>query len=168
MVPTNRSVVTPLDIWAPFWTLAATCGELALAATQTVGHRLNMLAGAGDNPTARERREFFRMGSEKVEAALDSSRAVSVNWNVLNRQLTLLAEAQGQLLAAAAGLAGARTFRELTTAQRRYWEAWAKSGETGLALWLTGMEVARQGLLPIHAKATANARRLGLAELRRR
>ncbi len=168
MAHTSKSTVTPFDAWLPCWALATTCAELALAATQTVSHRLNMLAGVGDKPTARERREIFRMGSEKMEATWDSTQAMWGSWNVLSRQSTLLAQAQGQLLAASAGLATARTVQELTAAQWCYWEALGKSGETGLALWVTGMKVAQQGLSPFHARATANARRLESAGSRRR
>ncbi|MDX1656581.1 MAG: hypothetical protein R3310_15340, partial [Candidatus Competibacteraceae bacterium] len=80
----SRTTMTPLDAWAPFWALTTTGTEMATAAAQTIGHRLNMLAKAGHNPNARERRELLRMGSEKLEAALASSRAMSGSWNVLN------------------------------------------------------------------------------------
>ena len=167
MARKSRSTIAPFDVWTPFWNLATAGTEMAIAATQTIGHRVNMLAGAGDNPTARERREFFRMGSEKLEAAFDSANAMSGSWNVLGRQMNLLAKAQGQLLSATAGLTTARTFQEMTTAQQRYWEALTKGGEATLAVWAVGMKIAQRGLLPIHAKATANAKRLGLTGSRR-
>lgn len=42
--------------------------ELALAVPQVVGHRLTRLALAGAAPSARDRREFQRMGAEKAAA----------------------------------------------------------------------------------------------------
>ena len=48
--------------------LARQASELALAVPQVVGHRLTRLALAGPMPNARDRREFYTMGQEKVHA----------------------------------------------------------------------------------------------------
>jgi len=48
--------------------LARQASELALAVPQVVAHRLTRLALAGPIPNARDRREFYRMGQEKVHA----------------------------------------------------------------------------------------------------
>ena len=42
--------------------------DLAVAAPQVVAHRLTRMAMAGANPSARDRREFTRMVSEKQTA----------------------------------------------------------------------------------------------------
>ena len=46
--------------------------ELALAVPQVVSHRVARMAAAGPWPGARDRREFHRMGSEKVAAFHES------------------------------------------------------------------------------------------------
>jgi hypothetical protein len=48
--------------------LARQASELALAVPQVVAHRLTRLALAGPVPSARDRREFYAMGQEKVHA----------------------------------------------------------------------------------------------------
>ena len=48
--------------------LGRQAAELAVAAPQVIAHRLARLALAGAAPDARDRREFTRMGAEKVAA----------------------------------------------------------------------------------------------------
>lgn len=48
--------------------LARQASELAIAVPQVVAHRLTRLALAGPMPHARDRREFYTMGQEKVHA----------------------------------------------------------------------------------------------------
>jgi hypothetical protein len=48
--------------------LARQATELAIAVPQVVAHRLTRLAFAGPVPSARDRREFYAMGQEKVHA----------------------------------------------------------------------------------------------------
>jgi hypothetical protein len=48
--------------------LARQASELALAVPQVVAHRLTRMALAGPWPNARDRREFYTMGQEKVHA----------------------------------------------------------------------------------------------------
>jgi hypothetical protein len=48
--------------------LARQVTELSVAAPQVVAHRLTRLALAGPLPNARDRREFYTMGQEKLHA----------------------------------------------------------------------------------------------------
>lgn len=48
--------------------LAAQAAELAIAVPQVVAHRMTRMALAGAQPSARDKREFQRMGQEKVLA----------------------------------------------------------------------------------------------------
>jgi hypothetical protein len=48
--------------------LAVKAAELAIAVPQVVAHRLTRMALAGAKPSARDQREFRRMGQEKVHA----------------------------------------------------------------------------------------------------
>ncbi|MES3013672.1 MAG: hypothetical protein V4750_08110, partial [Pseudomonadota bacterium] len=49
--------------------LALKSGEMLAASAQVIGQRSRRIAAAGANPNARDRREFARMGREKIEAA---------------------------------------------------------------------------------------------------
>jgi len=48
--------------------LAAQTVDLAFAVPQVLAHRLTRMAMAGATPSARDQREFYRMGTEKVAA----------------------------------------------------------------------------------------------------
>jgi len=52
--------------------LARQATELAVAVPQVVAHRLTRMAIAGPVPNARDRREFYNMGQEKVHAMWQS------------------------------------------------------------------------------------------------
>lgn len=51
--------------------------ELAWAAPQVIAHRLLRMAAAGPRPSARDRREFVRMGAEKMAAFYESWTAMA-------------------------------------------------------------------------------------------
>jgi hypothetical protein len=50
---------------------------VAFTAPLVIGHRVARMATAGANPTARDRREFTRMGQEKVAAGYESMAAMA-------------------------------------------------------------------------------------------
>ena len=59
--------------------LAMTAGkthEMALASVQTIGYRMAMMFQAFGDPEAMSNPEFTLMGHEKVEAAVESQRAM--------------------------------------------------------------------------------------------
>ena len=66
---------TPLALFQP-WTLwmqwAMRNTELWLAAGLVIGMRTQRLARAGHQPSARDRKEFILMGTEKMQAATRS------------------------------------------------------------------------------------------------
>src|SRR5215470_16583435 len=63
--------------------------ELALAVPQVMSHRLARLARAGASPTARDRREFERMGVEKLFAFYESWNAMLLELFRVNLDLAL-------------------------------------------------------------------------------
>jgi len=115
--------------------------ELAVAVPQVMAHRLSRMALAGASPSARDRREFGRMGSEKVAAFQESWLAMFMHAALAQQRLAL-----------------------------GWWRmlAWPWSGghdllgEAGRA----GHATLHQGLLPVHRRAVANARRLAKTPLR--
>ena len=84
----------PFMAWAD---LAWKIGEMSIASAQVIAHRTTRMAAAGPLPNARDRKEFTRMGQEKVEAATESARAMAAHLGAMNLQL------------------GARSFRSMMT-----------------------------------------------------
>ncbi len=116
--------------------------DLAVAAPQVVAHRLTRMAAAGANPSARDRKEFSRMVSEKQAAFYQS-------WNAMGLQSMAASQAlmQGWM--------------------RMWFTPWTVSAWNGQAmatqasLWQNAMwGVVGKGLAPVHRTAVANAKRL--------
>ena len=119
--------------------LATQVIELGLAVPQVASHRLTRLSLAGHSPSLRDRREFYLMGSEKVEAFYES-------WNAM--LLEMLAANLKFIFAAGP------FWWSASTGTRRAPNAFSKrSRRTALALLGTS-------LAPFHRRAVANARRL--------
>jgi len=117
--------------------------ELAMAVPQVVAHRVSRMALAGPTPSARDRREFGRMGSEKVAAFQESWMAMFMHAAMAQQRLAL---SWWRMLAWPWTGAGGHDLL----------------GEAGRA----GQAVLHKGLLPVHRRAVANARRLGKTPLR--
>ena len=143
-----------------FTDLMMKTAEMALASAQTIFHRTTMMAAAGLSPNAKERREFTRMGSEKVTAATASAQAMFGDWYGFNQKLATLAQAQWNVAAAMASFASVRTLADLMAAQERYFNTAMHSGEAALNMWTVSVGTASKGLKPIHSRASANAKRL--------
>jgi hypothetical protein len=129
----------------PRSTLAARSTELAWAVPQVVGHRLARLASAGPTPTARDRREFHRMGAEKASAFAESWVAMGSYWFRLQQ-------------------AWATAWWGWTLMPWRGAMPWPPSGRQ----WQTAAQgLLSHGLAPVHRRAVANAKRLGRPAARR-
>lgn len=122
----------------PSQRLARQSVELALAAPQVVMHRLSRMAQAGAAPSLSDRREFARMGHEKVLAFYQSGAAF---WGELLR--TQLRWTQSLFAIGWAMALGARP-KLLPLHDAR-----------GAARALSA------AMAPLHVTAVANARRLG-------
>ncbi|MEJ8293643.1 polyhydroxyalkanoate granule-associated phasin [Delftia tsuruhatensis] len=116
--------------------------DLAVAAPQVVAHRLTRMAMAGANPSARDRREFTRMVSEKQTAFQQS-------WAAMGMQSMVASQALMQAWMC------------------MWWTPWSTSTWNGGALasqasqWQNAMwGVVGKGLAPVHRTAVANAKRL--------
>ena len=128
---TRRSPKTP--------PLARQAAELAVAVPQVIAHRLTRLARAGPAPSARDRKEFRRMGAEKAAAFAES-------WNAM----ALQAFEANQTLA----LSFLRGFGSPARAKSP-----APSAARRVGCAVTG--IVQKGLAPVHRCAVANAKRLG-------
>ncbi len=117
--------------------------ELAVAAPQVIGHRMQRMMAAGSAPTAQDRREMQRMGNEKVQAFAESWTAMSLQTVAAQQQMAL-----------------------------SLWRAWfspvtsASAQRLGQQWQRAALGVASKGLEPVHRRAVANARRLGKAKRR--
>jgi hypothetical protein len=145
------------------WTdLAWKIGEMSMASAQVIAHRTTRMAAAGPMPNARDRQEFSRMGQEKVEAATESARAIAAHLTTVN--LKLRARAFRHMVtgtAALMSLATSRSVGQSITRQAKLAGTLSRSAITASELSNSTARLARRGLKPIHARATANARRLG-------
>lgn len=108
--------------------------ELAFAVPQVITHRLTRMAFAGHTPNARDRREFHKMGAEKMEAFYESWMAMMGHaWQT---QYSLML---------------ALCFPWLQSAG-------SPSAQSLLSNFTQGMM--GKGMEPVHKRAVANAKRL--------
>ena len=104
-----------------------------------------MVTRAGSPPSARDRREFAQMGTEKVMAFNES-------WTAMWAQ-------------------SMRIQQEINVAcWRSWWSIWTDPRLRNAlpkvdAPW-AALRVMAKGMAPVHRRATANARRLGRAKIR--
>jgi hypothetical protein len=125
--------------------------ELMMAAPQVVAHRVVRMATAGPLPSERDRREFHRMGAEKMAAFQESWSAMGSHGFVMQQQWA----------------------RHMMSA----WSAWMRlafnpwhpgagasiartASQSAAQLQSIALGVAGKGLAPVHRRAVANARRL--------
>ncbi|MGB2682619.1 MAG: polyhydroxyalkanoate granule-associated phasin [Candidatus Competibacter sp.] len=113
--------------------------ETAVAAPQVIAHRLTRMALAGAKPSARDRKEFQRMGAEKVAAFTES-------WNAMAAQAFQAHQKLALSWMASLWKPGA-TAQSVTKSAAR---------QTGDAV----LDIVEKGLNPIHRRAVANAKRL--------
>ena len=124
--------------------LVAKAAELAFAVPQVVAHRVTRMAIAGSTPSARDRKEFQRMGAEKTAAFSES-------WNAM----ALQAFRAHQALAAS-------FLRSFWSPSLNRQSASAVTAQ----LQSAALDVLGKGIAPVHRKAVANAKRLARTKLR--
>lgn len=115
--------------------------ELAFTAPQIITHRLMRMAVAGHSPSARDKREFHRMGSEKVLAFSESWQAMLVEAFRSQQELFL-------------------------ASMQSIWSMWLGGGLMPLFdqrhFHRAAHDIARHGLAPLHRGVMANKKRLKL------
>ena len=154
-----RSSTNPLLLWTD---LAMRTGEMMLASAQVISHRTSRMSKTGPTPNARDRREFALMGHEKMEASVESAQAMAMRLMKMNPLLG--AHAATQMLTSATAvmsLAASRTAGEAMKRQAAVIRTITQSAGAASRLSGSTARVGQGGLKPLHARATANARRLG-------
>ena len=153
----------PFALWSE---LAARTTEMLVASAQVIGHRTGRMAGAGATPSLRDRREFSKMGMEKAEAIGESAFAggkqlskTNVELGIRNIQLALrrLRKAGADWMS----LAGSRTIPQALARQAKLMHTVSQSMQSASQLSHVTARVTERALMPIHSRATANAKRLG-------
>ena len=133
-----------------------------LASAQVIHHRTGRMVAAGATPSARDRREFALMAQEKIEAGVESVSAMAAQLMTLNPLLG--ARAVKHMISGAAAvmsLAASRTTGQAMARHAKLVRTMTQSAATTTRLSGAAARLARRGLIPIHSRATANAKRLG-------
>jgi hypothetical protein len=149
---------SPLWLWSD---LAWRSGEMLIASMQVIQHRTQRMAAAGVSPSARDRREFGRMGREKIDAAAEAALAVATQW--AGSSATANARAATQMITGMTALMSvlsSRTPGQYLQRQGKLLRAMTDSAMTASQLSTSGARLAQRALKPLHARATANAKRL--------
>ena len=148
----------PLMLWT---SLAMKTLEMTLASAQVIGHRTGRMALAGPAPNSRDRREFALMGQEKMEAGAQSAQAMAAHLMTMSQPWGALA-LRHVLRSSAAfmSLATSRTPSQLIARQAALARALGQSAVSMADVSKSATKLAHRGLKPIHARATANAKRL--------
>lgn len=152
------ALFNPALLWADF---AMKTTEMLISSGQVIGARVDQMARAGATPNARDRKEFARMGSEKVRAATESSLAMAARLQSMNGNLWLRAWQQWFGGATALmSLGASKTWGQAVQRQGAVYRSMARSADTASQLSNATARLAHSGLAPVHRAATANARRL--------
>lgn len=145
----------------PWFGLAFKTGEMMMASAFVINRRLTRMALAGANPNARDRREFQRMGQEKVEAATESLLAVSAQLAFAGPQLGAVSFQYWMKTVRALLATSTRPAMSVVGAQAALMGlTFGNSSSTAAKMASVSAKLAHHGLRPVHSRATANARRL--------
>lgn len=157
-IPAFNPLASPLTPW---FGLALKTTEMLVASSVVIGQRLTRVAFAGPRPGARDRREFHRMGQEKLDAGVESALAMAIRLAWMGPQAGAAAFQQwmqGSRTMMSLGMQPTATVAEIQATLGRSvlnsMTALTRHGTDSAA------NLAQQGLRPIHSRATANARRL--------
>lgn len=149
----------PLLQWSA---LANQASEMMLASAQVISHRTGRMAAAGPAPSADDLDEFSLMTQEKFEAAAESSWSVAEHCLQLNQQLWMQMLTQMQAgMTAMMSAAASSNVAESMTHQATAIAAMSPTADAHAQFANAAADLARRALDPIHARATANAQRLG-------
>ena len=148
----------PLMLWVD---VALKTQEMLLSSGSVIQMRTERMALAGLTPNAADLAEFQLMGQEKLLAVSESSAAVTAQWQ--NTAASLLHRSVKHWFGGAAALVGLVT--SVTPAQaaahsHQLMSVSRQAAANATQFSSASARVVQRGLKPIHAKATANARRL--------
>jgi hypothetical protein len=114
---------------------------LGFAVPQVIAHRLARIALAGASPSARDRKEFQRMGTEKLSAFGEAWTAMAAQAFLENQKLAL-------------------------SAMQSFWFPWLPGKSVRKQVNDAALGILGKGVAPIRRRAVANSRRLRRTSLR--
>lgn len=138
--------IDPFTSWLRLMRGASMFAETLVASGSVIGHRSGTIGEAIANPGAADVVELQRMVGEKATSFAEAGASLARDWWKLQADLAAQTAAVGEMLTAGS-LPSARAVRAINARSRRL-------GDHSVAS-------ATRALRPIHATATANARRLG-------
>lgn len=151
-------LANPLMLWAD---VALKTQEMLLSSGSVIQMRTERMARAGLTPSAADLAEFQLMGNEKLAAAGESGVAMVKQWHNSHVSLANRALQQWFLSAGAfLSMAGSITPAQAAVRGDAFVKATTRAASTAGQLSGAAVRIAREGLKPIHAAATSNARRL--------
>jgi len=137
--------------------------EMLSSSNSVIQIRTRRMAEHGLQPDALDLQELRLMSDEKLAAANESGAAIAGQLHAT--QVNLVRGAQQWLLSANAlmALATSATPAQALHRGEAFVDATTRAAATASQLSSAGARMAQRSLKPIHAKATANARRLSKA-----
>jgi hypothetical protein len=152
--PASRNA---LFAWAD---LAFRTGELMLASANVIQHRTRRMAVSGLIPGKEDRREFTRMGQEKLIGFGASAAAVSAAM-LAHQQLATRAVAQSLATGAAMlSLLNSRSVAQAFARHTKLAHTMVRASSTAERLSGSTARLSLRGLAPVARIAKANAKRL--------
>jgi len=151
-------LANPLMQWLD---LALKTNEMLLSSGSVIRMRTERIAKAGLTPSAADLAEFQLMGHEKLAAASESGIAMVKQWHSSHFSLANKALQQWlQSTTAFFSMAGSVTPAQAAARSDAFVQTATRTASTTSQLSGAAARIAREGLKPIHAAATSNARRL--------
>ncbi|WP_083200359.1 polyhydroxyalkanoate granule-associated phasin [Thauera phenolivorans] len=149
----------PVQLWTA---LSNQATEMMFASAQVIGHRTGRMVTAGPAPSADDLDEFSLMTQEKFEAAAESSSSVAAHWLHLNQQAWTQMCVQLQT-GMTAMLSAATSWNPVESMAHHVtlFAAMSPSADAHTQFSNAAAGLTRRALEPLHARATANAERLG-------
>jgi hypothetical protein len=152
-------IANPFLAWS---SLMLTSSQMMFTSAQVIGQRISRMLLAGDTPTRSDQREIALMSEEKVAAAVESAQLMTQGMFKLGQDLAVMAGKQMlagvPLMMSIAASATPRQSAERQTNLARAGLANAAQANSRIASAVP--RIAHKSLAPIHAKATANRKRL--------
>lgn len=136
--------------------------ELAEASAAVIARRFEIMGEAMADPLRADHAELGRMGTEKVEALAASAQAACTDaLDLVERAGRLAAREGAEAADCLARLARADTPAAFAAAQTDWvLGAWGRAMADGWSFYGAALDAQERTLAPVHAAATANARRL--------
>jgi hypothetical protein len=150
----------PVAPWA-WWQLGLQTAQMLADSSFVIAKRTGLMAAAGPLPSVADRREFARMGSEKVAASVESANSLWASLGTGNFRLWTRAwELQCASIAAMTSLALTRTPAQLRFRQANMVRQMGRYPPLAHDVANASAATLSRAMKPIRMRAGANSKRL--------